>query len=769
MSRRRHGWLVGAHTSYLQYRMPAPCVGANRPARDPAGVRESTGGEYFMNIAARAGRWSAGHWKTATFGWLALVVCAMLVGNAVGTVRLTSSEQSIGESARAQAILDRSGFADHAGENVLVQSTSSTPADPAFRAEIRTVVARLRSLTAIQGLRSPLQAANRGQISRDGHSALVEFELRGSPDSAPDRVRPIMDAVTALQQSAPRFTIAEFGDASATYELNKSIHDGLSRAERLSLPITFLVLLMAFGAFVAAGLPVLLAFSAVLGSAGLAAAASHLLHASDATSSVMLLMGMAVGVDYSLFYLKREREERRLGYGDALERAAATSGRAVLASGITVLIAMAGMLLSGTRVFDSIGIGAMLVVLMAMIGSLTVLPALLARLGDKVDTGRIRRPSSRSRVWDAVLRPVLRFPALAALLSVALLVLLAAPVLRLHTTLVGPGDMPRSIPIVRTYVKIQKAFPGAQMPAQVVVRAANVDSPQARSAILELRRRALASGQAREPIQTTVNADHTVVRIDVPLVGGGQDRASMAALQTLRTKVLPATIGKLPGATFAVTGQTAGTHDFNSAIKQSFPLVFAFVLGLAFVLLLVTFRSLVIPLTSIALNLLSVGAAYGVLVWVFEDGHLQGMLGFHSNRAVVTWLPLFLFAVLFGLSMDYHVFIVSRIKELRDGGLNTAEAVSQGIRSTAGTVTAAAAVMVAVFAIFASLPTLDIKQLGVGLAVAVLLDATLIRGVLLPATMKMLGEWNWYLPRWLGWLPRISVGARRVAPAADPV
>jgi uncharacterized membrane protein YdfJ with MMPL/SSD domain len=253
----------------------------------------------------------------------------------------------------------------------------------------------------------------------------------------------------------------------------------------------------------------------------------------------------------------------------------------------------------------------------------------------------------------------------------------------------------------------------------------------------------------------------------VPLVGTGQDAASMAALQTLRSSVLPASIGRVPGATYAVTGQTAGTHDFNNQIKSSFPLVFTFVLGLAFLLLLVTFRSLVIPLTSIVLNLLSVGAAYGVLVWIFQDGHLQSLLGFHSNHAVVTWLPLFLFAVLFGLSMDYHVFIVSRIKELRDNGASTSEAVSRGIATTASTVTAAAAVMVAVFAIFASLPTLDIKQLGVGLAIAVLLDATVIRGVLLPATMKMLGEWNWYLPRWLDWLPRVRLEARTAEPAPE--
>jgi RND superfamily putative drug exporter len=720
-----------------------------------------------MNLAARAGRWSAEHWKTATFGWLALVACAVFIGNLTGTVKLTDAEQSTGESARAHAMLAQAGFPNHAGETVLVQSKSLTATQPAFRQELHRVVARLETLKQVQRIQSPLSSANHGQISPNGHSALIEFDIRGSADTAADRVQPVLNAVAGLQRTAPAFTVAEFGDASANLEVNKTINNGFSRAERLSLPITFAVLLVAFGAFVAAGLPVLLAFSAVLGSGGLAAVASHVFHAADATSSVMLLMGMAVGVDYSLFYLKREREERRAGHADALQRAAATSGRAVLVSGVTVLIAMAGMLFAGTKTFESIGIGAMLVVLMAMVGSLTVLPALLGRLGDRVDKGRIRTGRPTSRIWDLVLRPVLRFPLPAALLSAALLVAMALPLLRLHTTLVGVGDLPRSIPLVSTYQKIQNAFPGAQTPAQVVLRTSNVQSPATRAAIAKLERLALSSGEVRPPIQTTLNHSRTAASISIPLVGGGQDNRSMAALAILRGRVLPASLGRLPGASYAVTGETAGTHDFNAVTQHRFPLVFAFVLGLAFLLLLMTFRSVVIPLTSIVLNLLSVGAAYGVLVWIFQYGHLQGLLGYHSNGAVVTWLPLFLFVVLFGLSMDYHVFIVSRIKELRDRGATTPDAVARGIRETASTVTAAATVMVAVFAIFASLPTLDIKQLGVGLAIAVLLDATVIRGVLLPATMKMLGEWNWYLPRWLAWLPRVRLETPRVEPAAE--
>ncbi len=286
-----------------------------------------------MNFAARAGRWSAAHWKTATFGWLTLVVAAVVVGQLVGTVKLTDSEQSTGQSAQAQAIVSHAGFHDHAGEAVLIRSASRTTGDPAFRREVRTVVGNLSRSPEVILLRSPLTPGHRGQISRDGHSALIEFQMRGSADSAADRVQPILDRVGRLQHAAPAYTIAEFGDASANHELNKTVNDGVSKAERLSLPITFVVLLIAFGAFVAAGIPVVLAFSAVLAAGGLAAAASHLFHASGATSSVMLLMGMAVGVDYSLFYLKREREERRGGRTDSLERAAATSGRAVLVSG----------------------------------------------------------------------------------------------------------------------------------------------------------------------------------------------------------------------------------------------------------------------------------------------------------------------------------------------------------------------------------------------------------------------------------------------------
>ena len=334
---------------------------------------------------------------------------------------------------------------------------------------------------------------------------------------------------------------------------------------------------------------------------------------------------------------------------------------------------------------------------------------------------------------------------------------LALPVLGLQTKLLGFTDLPKSLSIVKTYDTIQASFPGSQDPAHLVVKTEDVTTPQFTKAYSEFKKRALATGVIHQPIRVSVNKAKTVARVDFPLAGQGQDATAVRALETLRTQVIPPVLATLPAGTQqAVTGATAANVDFNQTMKLRAPIVFVFVLGLAFLLLLLTFRSIVIPIKAIILNLLSVGAAYGVLVWIFQDGHLERLLGFHSNGAVVTWLPLFLFTILFGLSMDYHVFILSRVKELVDQGVPTDEAVERGIRSTASTVTSAAAVMIAVFAIFASLTALDIKQLGVGLAVAVLIDATLIRGVLLPAAMKLLGDWNWYLPRWLEWMPRLG-------------
>jgi RND superfamily putative drug exporter len=716
------------------------------------------------NLAGRAGRWSAEHWKLALFGWLAFAVVAMALGNVVGHVQMKDSQAASGEAARALAMLDRAHFEQPAVENVLIQSRRWTVEDEPMIQAIAAVIVNLDRQRNVTDIQDPRTTPGGGQISRDGHSVLIQFTVRGDPDKAKGKIAPILAAVASAQSARPEVSIREVGTASWNYEVGKAFNQDFANAERLTIPITLIILLVAFGALVAAGLPVVLAFSAVLASLGLYALFTHLTSGDyETTSSVILLIGMAVGIDYSLFYLRREREERAAGREPraALLRAAATSGQAVLISGITVLIAMSGMLIASNRIFTSIAFGTMFVVLSAMIGSLTVLPAALARLGDRVDRGRIpflgrKRSAGESRFWGYVLGRVLRRPVVALLLAGGLLVAAASPALSLQTKLPSYSDMPQ-LPIIKTYEAVIAAFPGAPTPADVVISAPDVRAPSVQSAIEDLERSAAATGQMFRPMLVLTSRDHTVADVQIPIAGTGDDAVSLAALHTLRSKVLPATLGRSPARpVYAVTGETAGTHDFNRQMVQRLPYVFAFVLGLAFLLLLATFRSVVIPLTSIVLNLLSVGACYGLLVLVFQHGWGRQLLGFTGNHAIASFLPLFMFVVLFGLSMDYNVFILSRIKELRESGLSTEEAIALGIRRTAGTVTSAAIIMVAVFAIFGTLRMISMKQMGVGLGLAVLIDATIIRGVLLPATMKLLGDWNWYMPRWLSWVPKLT-------------
>jgi uncharacterized membrane protein YdfJ with MMPL/SSD domain len=520
----------------------------------------------------------------------------------------------------------------------------------------------------------------------------------------------------------------------------------------------------------------MLGLMAVAATMGLTNIISHVTPTDQSVQSVVLLIGLAVGVDYTLFYLRREREERAAGRSEraALEAAAATSGRSVLVSGLTVMIAMAGMLFAGGQTFISFSIATMIVVAVAMIGSLTFLPALLSWLGDRVEKGRIpllgryRRPAGEGRVWSKVLTPGLRHPVVSVIAAAALLGAIAIPTLSLHTAQDGPKAFPASAPTIQALDRLQAAFPGQASPAIVAVRT-NTTAPAFRTAVNGIETALVTSHQGYGAVSTDTNPAHTVARIEVPLPGSGTDSTSTNALLRLRNQLLPQTVGKIPGPVYAVTGQTAASYDGNQAMKSSLPVVFAFVLTFAFLLLLASFRSVVIAAKSVVLNLLSVAAAYGVVVAVFQYGWGQSLLGFQSNSAIAPWLPLMLFVILFGLSMDYHVFILSRVREAYDRGMGTADAVEHGIKTTAGTVTSAAVVMVGVFSIFATLPILDMKEFGVGLAAAVLIDATIIRGVLLPASMKLLGDWNWYLPNWLHWLPRLEhqpLPTPKPAPAA---
>jgi uncharacterized membrane protein YdfJ with MMPL/SSD domain len=720
------------------------------------------------NLAARMGRWSARHRKVAIFGWLALMAVAFVLGGIVGTKSLSDADGQPGEAGRAARLYATGSFDRGDPEIVLVQSSRLTAMAPAFRSTVRDLSRTLARQQGISELRTPY--GERGsRISKDGHSALIQFRL-GSKGGRPADLDSILAAVERVGRAHPGFYIGEYGDASATKALDDTQGRDFHRAELLSIPLTLAILLFAFGAVIAAGIPVLLALTAVLGAFGLLAFASHLWPADDAANSVLLLIGLAVGVDYSLFYIRREREERARGRGPeaALEAAAATSGRAVLLSGLTVLIAMSGMFLTGEKELVSVGVGAMLVVATAVAGSLTVLPALLSCLGDRIDRGRLPilgrcRRRSESRFFGALVERVMRRPLASAVLAAGLLAALAVPAFALHTNNADLTALPQGLQIAQTYERIQRAFPGGPQPAYVIVKAPDVGAPSIRSAAAELRRRAVATGEMHEPISARASDDGTIAAISIPLAGSGTDGRSEHALGLLRDSIVPGTLGRVRGAEVLVGGLTASSKDFNDLLKARAPLVFAFVLGLAFLLLMVAFRSIVVATKAIALNLLSVGAAYGLLVAIFQWGWGESLLSFKSTHGITSWLPLFLFIVLFGLSMDYHVFILTRVREAVDRGLATDEAVAHAVRTTAGTVTSAALVMVGVFSIFATLSQIELKQLGVGLAAAILIDATIVRAVLLPASMKLLGRWNWYLPRWLEWLPRV---AHEPAPAA---
>jgi uncharacterized membrane protein YdfJ with MMPL/SSD domain len=729
-----------------------------------------------LGLAGRAGRWSAQHRKLAIWGWIAFVALAIVVGGALGTKTLQDSQTGVGQSKAADIALEK-GFPQGADENVLVQARAGAPdAGHQMKEAVEEVERRLRQRHFVANVIGPYGAKGAGQISKDGKTALVKFEIPERHGVEPQEVvGGALADVAAVQKQHPSLRVEEVGDASGEKAVSESLETDFHKAELTSLPITLLILVVVFGSLLAAGVPLLLALTAVGATIGLLGPVSHVFGAvAEQIDSVILLIGLAVGVDYSMFYLRREREERAAGAGEraSLEAAAATSGRAILVSGFTVMVAMAGMYIAGDPTFESFATGTILVVAVAMVGSLTVLPALLSWLGDRIEKGRIpflgrrRSQASGSRVWGALVTRVMRRPKLAVGIAVAGLGILAIPAFSLHTANSGTSGLPKSMPIVQTLDRLEAAFPGGAEPAEIAISAPNVNAPKVSHAVKDLRAKLAAdTHDFGSPQSYRVAKDGEVAELQVPLAGNGTDSRSQDALAKLRDDLIPATIGQVHGASALVTGEAAGSVDFNDLLAQRVPWVFAFVLGMAFLLLLVSFRSVVIPITAIGLNLLSVGAAYGVIVWVFQDGHLEGPLGFHSVGTITAWLPLFLFVVLFGLSMDYHVFILTRIREAYDRGMSTEAAVSHGLRTTAGVVTSAAAVMVAVFAIFATLSFLDFKEMGVGLAAAILIDATVIRGVLLPATMKLLGERNWYLPSWLEWLPQVGLeGGAPVGP-----
>jgi uncharacterized membrane protein YdfJ with MMPL/SSD domain len=713
------------------------------------------------NFAARIGRWSVQHRRKAVLGWLALVFVSLAVGfNLVPQKNIEQGEGMPGESGKAGQVL-KDAYPDETAEQVLVESKTLKASDSQFKAAVADVAERLEGTKGVSEVVDPYEAGS-GQISKDGHSALVTFSLPGDQTTTEKSVVRSLAAVDAAAKAHPELQIEESGDASINKATKDKSNDELGSSMFMSLGLTLIILLFTFGALVAAGIPVLLGLTAVLATLGLLGPVSQIAPVDAQVMHVVLLVGMAVGVDYSLFYVKRAREEREAGRetNAAIEAAAATSGRAVLISGFTVMVAMAGMYLGGISNFASFATGTIMVVAVAVLGSLTVLPATLSKLGDRIETGRVPllgrlRNRGGVAIWSRILDRVLRRPLVSAVVAAGVLVALALPTLGMETSLGGTDDTSRDIPEMQTYDRIQAAFPSEGSAEMVVIKADDASSPKVVSGIKALQaetagRPGLFEGQP----SVELSADETVATVTLPTTGNGTDELSNKAVDALRGDIVPGTVGKVDGVEAYTTGEAAATGDFNDAMIGHLPYVFAFVLSAAFLLLLVTFRSIVIPLKAIVLNMLSVGSAYGLLTLVFQNG-LGESLGLGSGP-IAAWLPLFLFVILFGLSMDYHVFILTRVREAFDRGMSTGDAVAHGIKSTAGVVTSAAIVMVAVFSMFAMSSELQMQQMGIGLAAAVLIDATIIRGVLLPATMKLLGDWNWWLPRKLNWLPKLD-------------
>ena len=731
----------------------------NLPDQLRPGPRDPGGRRARRSLAA----WCAQHrWRTLFAALLALAGAVVLLGSGITTSK--PDAQLVGDSAAAAKASTGADFGDRPTESVVITARNGR-LDPA------TVAALGRELTAAYTGLDGVATVGRPMPVPDGTTLVLAVGLdavQAADQTTPagartpaDAVGPMMAATERVAAAHPELKIGQVGPGSIDKQVMGQLEADFRRAELFSLPVTLGVLLVAFGAVVASGVPVLLAIGAVVSALGLTAFASRQITPVDQnTQSLVLLIGLAVGVDYALFVIRRSREERAAGASvrEAVARAGATAGRAVVISGITVVVAMSGMLVAG-GMFTSLAIGSMLVVAVAVLASATVLPAVLAVLGDRVDA--LRLPFSRRRaarrgsadsMWGRLAGRVTRRPLVWTLGAGALLVVLALPALGMRTSLPGPEALPRSLSVVDAYQRLTAAVPQDGTTVDVVVRAPAADAARVDSVLQQAFPRATATGQvvgSQPKVMASTDGQVHLLALAVPY--GQSDHELGTAVDAVRADVVPgirAALADVPEAQVHVGGSAAVT-DLTRWLDGRLPWVVGFVLVLTFVVMLVSFGSPWLAAATVGLNLLSVGAAYGVMTLVFQYSWAEDLLGFTSIGSIAAWLPLLMFVILFGLSMDYHVFVVSRVREAWSGGVGPREAVRLGVARSAGVVTSAAAVMVAVFAIFATLSSLEMKQLGVGLATAVLLDATLVRGVLLPAVLALLGHRAHTGPRWI--------------------
>jgi RND superfamily putative drug exporter len=693
---------------------------------------------------------------------VAIVAIGALLGGALTTEgKPTNNPQSQqAKDAREAAFPATSSAA--ITDIIIVRSPRYTVDAPQFRSFVRTLAGEVRRAKGVTNIRTYLVVHDPSLVSKDRHVTMVQFAMPDESSSGID------DVVSDVQRAdaSPAFAVTVTGQRTVNHDFNKLSEDDLRSGElQFGLPAALVVLLLVFGTVVAGLLPLLIALPSIIVALALVAVLGHAFSLSIFVVNMLTGMGLALGIDYALFVVSRFREERGRGREklDAIAASALTANRAVLFSGTTFVIAMFGMFIVPSSIMRSLAVGAILVGIVSVVASATLLPALLGVLGDRVDRLRIPLVGRRSveasnpegRFWGAIVRAVLRRPVLAAGLSVALLLALASPVFGLRIGTSGPTLLPSRFEARQGFEALQRYFPGATANPVEIVVAKGARQPAVEQAVARLRA-TLASDPRFGPGAIERSPDGEVVMLSVPIRGDPASDAAVSAVRHLRSTTVPAAFGNTDAEVF-VGGTTSENIDYFDSVIGPAPWVIAFVLGLTLVFLTVVFRSLVIASTAVVLNLLSVGAAYGLLVLVFQDGFASGLLGFNHVDTIEAWVPLFLFSVLFGLSMDYQVFLLSRIRERYDETGDTTNAVTFGVASTARIITGAALIIVAVFAGFAAGELVMFQQMGFGVAAALLIDATIIRSVLLPATMHMLGRWNWYLPRWLDWLPRLEV------------
>ena len=753
----------------------------------------------------RVAMWSARHRWPVIILWFVATIGLFVVSESMGGIKALDAntdpnEQQL-ESSEAYTLFNAGGTNDPYEQVVVVIGGAPGVAttDPTFQATVHDVVGRLQATHAdYQGtdtrtfsqLGDPFQAPpTMGLVSADGSTVRIIGRVDGERPRTSVLLAPILPMLAEQRAAHPDLAIHAVSSTFINDDITNLINEGLDQSLRITIPLTFLILLFAFGAIVASVVPLVLAISSLIAAFGILGIYSQTVGAvSPNATQLIVLIGLAVAVDYSLFMITRFRVERRAGRDrpKAIEVASSTAGRAVFFSGLAVMISLAGLITLGVSLFTSMAVGTIAVVFVSVVGSLTFLPATLAILGDRVNLGRparwlpaiarrvpigpVRRWGDRalawldqrairqegSGFWGRLVTWVMARPVPMTILSAGLLVVLALPVLQLRTGITDITGFPSSIDGVAGIKLLNEKWPqGTDLALQVAVT--NADQPATQAAIEQLKTRGLTVAGLSGPAEVTPSHDGKVALVSFTQGGTRNDEVNRAAVREMRRTVVPAVFGSLPGVRALVTGDAAFTVDVTQVYANGSTGIFVFVLGLSFLLMLVAFHSIVIPIKAILLNLLSTAAAYGVVVMVFENGWLAEPLGITPGGVIESWVPLFIFTILFGLSMDYHLFILTRIKEARDRGLDSRAAVAKGISVTAGTITSAASIMVVVFAVFVGLKFTFIQQLGLGLAVAVFIDATLIRSVLLPSTMTLLGDWNWWMPRFLDWIPRVTI------------